>query len=100
MSAFKSKPYWLIHHQTLLEWTDEPIRYRRDYVRQTKRSYEIPIRLKWMKPVKRPDLLPKKVVKNRASYDSVRGNWRKIVARHKKEYPGCPFDYKRKTLFP
>lgn len=98
MSEFSSKPYWLIHHRILIEWTVEPISIRRQYVRRVKAYKEIPIRLKWMKPVKRPDLLPKEVVKKQGSWKSLRGNWRKIVARHKKEYPGCPFDYKKKTL--
>jgi hypothetical protein len=115
---FTPKPYWLIHHDTLLEVSTESIQRRRRYVREFKYFEEVPTRLKWMRPVQRVDLLPKEVRRAIGIYTrevrslgvvtplsirilerAVRRNWKRVVARHRKECPGCPFDYRKKTLF-
>lgn len=99
------KLYWLIHHQVLLEVTTEPIQERIEFIKEDKPKWEQPIRLKWMKPVKRPDLLPKIVLERYKEYRKtglyrsldklcksikVRRNQPKIRARHKKEYSRLP----------
>ena len=143
-----SKPlelWWLIHHGHLLELCEESISGRRLYIKRYKSFDEVPVRLKWMRKVKRPDLIPEagwrlkavnrlnlKAKKAWDAYEKSTGPkryklWRKqsealvefnhakhmlqksvvrrchrkaIIARHKKECPGCPFDYEKWTLFP
>jgi hypothetical protein len=105
-TKFKPRLYWLIHHGELLESTTEPISVRRAYVKQSKARNEVATRLRWMLPVKSPDLLPKSVIKADADWQkayadrqkAVNENWKNIVKRHRAECPGCPFDYEKKTL--
>ena len=47
----KAGLYWLLHHDTPIEWTDN-IDERWDYVCKHKPKEELPVRLKWMRPVK------------------------------------------------
>ncbi|MCP4898866.1 MAG: hypothetical protein GY906_17990 [bacterium] len=56
-----SKPYWHIHHKTLLEWNTEPIKNRREYIKEYKPKHERALRLRLLKPVK--GKLPAAVVK-------------------------------------
>lgn len=96
---FKPQFYWLIHHRILLEALTEPISMRCKYIQANKAPTEIATRLKWMRPVERPDLLPEVVVKTYADWQkAIKENWEAIDARHKAECPGCPFDYKKRTL--
>ena len=60
-----STAYWHIHHETLLEWTDN-IQERIDYVRESKPPSEVEIRLRWMTPVR--GVLPEPVVQAEKAY--------------------------------
>jgi hypothetical protein len=114
---------WLLHHQTLIEVTTEPMAGRIRFVKESKSSEEIPIRLKWMRPVwgklpvsvvdagRRLVAVQKSLDKNwtpRAS-NSLRAAsmaWSRAVKRcqksieklHALECPGCPWN--GETLFP
>jgi hypothetical protein len=61
------KPYWHIHHGTLLEWNTEPIKNRIEYIKNEKPKHERALRLNLLKPVK--GKLPTAVVKARAAYN-------------------------------
>lgn len=126
---FKPELYWLLHHDVLLESTTEPIEARIAYIQMHKHIQEIALRLEWMRKVQHPDLLPEAILRacadrdkeyaycekaEKADWDkacadrdksdaawlnALRNNWSAVVARHKAECPGCPFDYKKqKTL--
>ena len=58
--------YWHCHHRILVEFVTNPNE-RIDYIKADKPAHEIPIRLKWFRPVK--GKLPAKVVKTGAAYD-------------------------------
>lgn len=62
----KSKPYWHIHHHTLLEFNIDPITQRRRFIKQNKSMDEVPIRLRLLKPIK--GKLPSKVVRAAQSF--------------------------------
>jgi len=59
------KAYWHIHHDVLLEFTDN-IQERIDYIKATKPEHEVSERLRWMTPVK--GRLPARLVKAGAAY--------------------------------
>lgn len=103
MKGGKGKLFWHIHHTTLLEKARLPIQKRVNYIKHTKPTHEAPARLACLKPVKRPDLLPleiRRAFKSRTS--ELRALvmeagtlldcpelFRKVMARHRKEYPKC-----------
>ena len=58
---------WHLHHEVLCEPLTEPLANRRKYVRKNKPANEIPIRLKWMTPVK--GKIPAALVKAQAAAD-------------------------------
>lgn len=114
---------WIIHHGTLIEVTREPMANRVGFIERTKSREEIPVRLKWMRPVW--GKLPASVVEagrrlagarktadrtgsNRAYslkyaaedkwYDAVKRCQKSIEKLHAEECPGCPWN--GKTLFP
>ena len=112
-TKFIPQPYWLLHHGILLEWTTEPPQNRRDYIDREKPENERAIRQEWMRPVKTPKRLPLAVRRADAACSKADAAWSKayavwskateehwdeIVALHKEECPGCPFDYENKTL--
>ena len=100
-TTFTPELYWLLHHGRLLEWTTEPVESRIEYIKTQKPTNEIATRLRWLRPVKNPGKLPLRVLeacadynKACADYDKACANhWPTIVALHKEECPGCPFDY-------
>ncbi len=109
----KHKLYWHIHHGVLLEIATEPIANRIKFIKQEKRSVEVPTRLKCLKPVKRPHLLPKPLMEaarrlgeseSAAAYvvffDLVKANFNEVMARHRKEYPKCTCDQQGRLIFP
>ena len=53
------EPFWHIHHNTLFEWTYEPIERRIEYIQAYKPEHEQATRLRLLKPVrgKLPDTL-------------------------------------------
>jgi len=82
----KVKLYWLIHHGILLESNTEPIANRIRYIKTNKPENERAIRLKWLRPVKRPELLPKAVVKADADWQKADADRKKAYADWKKAY--------------
>ena len=54
------KPFWHIHHEVLLEWSDD-IQERIDYIKAHKPPHEVETRLRLLKPVQ--GALPPKLVK-------------------------------------
>src|SRR3989337_2595253 len=54
------KPFWHIHHEVLLEWSDD-IQERIDFIQAEKPKHEVEIRLRLLKPVQ--GALPPKLVK-------------------------------------
>lgn len=119
-----SKFYWHIHHEELIEATTDPISVRRAFIRQYKDSVEVPVRLRWMKPVK--GKLPDLTAAYRAYRKAIAAESRarlgtselipameatdaaaraygkaldspEVKALHALEHPGCPWD--GKTLF-
>src|SRR3972149_6776874 len=58
------KPFWHIHHEVLLEWSDD-IQERIDFIQAEKPKHEVEIRLRLLKPVQ--GALPPKLVK---AYDA------------------------------
>ena len=109
----KPKLYWHIHHRSLLEPATEPIRNRIKFIREEKYASEVPIRLECLKPVKRPDLLPREVRLAAAKLgpndwdaswcvfaDTTRRHFKRIMARHRKEYPKCTCDPHGQLIFP
>src|SRR3990167_2773367 len=103
--------YWHVHHEVLCEPLTEPLANRRKYVRETKPKSKIPIRLKWMTPVK--GKVPVALVKAWAAYDKAGAAYDKAWAAydkagdaarpalerlHKKEHGNeCPWNVR--TLF-
>lgn len=114
---------WLIYHGELLGILSEPMSNRVNSICKYKPKEEVPIRLKWMRPVWGE--LPEDVVaankrltkalkarnkdntmRTRSRVDKAHVNWDRVVKRcrksieklHTKECPGCPWD--GKTLFP
>lgn len=110
----KLKFYWHIHHDTLLESRNEPIKNRIKYIKENKPKDEIKLRLKLLKPVK--GKLPNKFIKAKEAYDeAILEDWLElreiyfrtrnkkwkvyneamkapgIIALHKKECPNCPW---------
>ena len=59
------KPFWHIHHEVLLEWSDD-IQERIDFIQAEKPKHEVEIRLRLLKPVQ--GALPPKLVKARDAY--------------------------------
>ena len=57
----KTKFYWHIHHDILLEPLTEPLKNRIEYIKNNKSKNEIELRLKLLKPVK--GKLPDEVIK-------------------------------------
>jgi hypothetical protein len=122
----KSGWYWHLHHDRLIEWTDD-IDKRWDYVVREKCEEELEIRLRLMRPVIGP--LPAKLDAARAKWNAARAKWNAafakldaarakwnaacdkldaarakwnadpaIIALHAVECPGCPWD--GETIFP
>src|SRR3990167_5699638 len=60
------KPFWHIHHEVLLEWSDD-IQERIDFIQAEKPKHEVEIRLRLLKPVQ--GALPPKLDKAKAAYD-------------------------------
>ena len=118
------KPFWHIHHEVLLEWSDD-IQERIDYIKAHKPPHEVETRLRLLKPVQ--GALPPKLVKAKAAYDKARDaldkagdafgkDWDaydkakaayakaydeclpQIEALHALECPGCPWN--GTTIFP
>lgn len=82
-----TRPYWHIHHEILLEWNTEPIANRRRYIRKYKPAAEVPIRLRWLTPVKGE--LPATLVKARAAEAKARAAYAKALAAYNKARPAC-----------
>ena len=76
--------WWHIHHQELYEYLTEPIRARINYIKENKPKDEIELRLRLLKPVL-------------GKIPTTEAGWKKL---HKIECPKCPYDYKKKTIFP
>ena len=76
--------WWHIHHEQLYEYLTEPIRARINYIKENKPKDEIELRLKLLKPVL-------------GKIPTTEAGWKKL---HKIECPKCPWDYKKKTIFP
>ena len=118
------KPFWHIHHEVLLEWSDD-IQERIDYIKAHKPPHEVETRLRLLKPVQ--GALPPKLVKAKAAYAKARDAFVKarvayakardaydkakaaynkaydeclpqIEALHALECPGCPWN--GTTIFP
>src|SRR3972149_3771905 len=104
------KPFWHIHHEVLLEWSDD-IQERIDYIKAHKPPHEVETRLRLLKPVQ--GALPPKHVKAKAAYDKARDAYDKpnapsnnaydecppqIEALHALEFPNCPWN--GTTIFP
>ena len=76
--------WWHIHHQELYEYLTEPIRARINYIKENKPKDEIELRLRLLKPVL-------------GKIPTTEAGWKKL---HKKECKDCPWDHKKKTIFP
>src|SRR3972149_4005409 len=68
------KPFWHIHHEVLLEWSDD-IQERIDFIQAEKPKHEVEIRLRLLKPVQ--GALPPKLVKARAPRDRAKAAYDK-----------------------
>jgi tetratricopeptide (TPR) repeat protein len=77
---------WSIHHETLIESLAEPFETRVNYIETNKSQNEINVRLKCFCVVKRPDLLPKEVVKACADYHKAYADYHKAYADYDKAY--------------
>ena len=66
----KTKFYWHMHHDVLVEPLIEPIENRIRFIKENKPKCEIALRLKLLKPVK--GKLPVEVVKALEAYDKAR----------------------------
>jgi len=62
----KTKFYWHIHHDILLEPLTEPLKNRIEYIKNNKSKNKIELRLKLLKPVK--GKLPDEVIKAGEAY--------------------------------
>jgi tetratricopeptide (TPR) repeat protein len=71
-ATFIPEPYFFLHHETPLEWTTEPVEHRIKYIQRHKRPSEVPIRLKALKKVLHPELLPQAVVESGLAYAEAR----------------------------
>ena len=121
------KPYWHIHHEVLLEWTDD-IQERIGYIKAEKPEHEVSERLRWMTPVR--GALPRELAKAGDAYykawaayykataayykasdayvkagDTYDKAWaayyKEIEALHAKEHPDCPWTLGgQHTIFP
>src|SRR3989304_4153186 len=94
------KPFWHIHHEVLLEWSDD-IQERIDFIQAEKPKHEVEIRLRLLKPVQ--GALPPKLVKAgdardkaydanakaRDAYDKARAAYVKAKAAYNKAYDEC-----------
>src|SRR3972149_357239 len=94
------KPFWHIHHEVLLEWSDD-IQERIDFIQAEKPKHEVEIRLRLLKPVQ--GALPPKLVKagdaRDKAYDAnakARDAYDKARAAHDKR--GAP-SHKAKAAF-
>ena len=76
--------WWHVHHEVLWELLTEPIANRINYIKENKPKDEVETRLRLLKPVL--GKLPKD-----------EKGWEKL---HRIECPDCPWDYKKKTIFP
>ena len=121
----KSEPFWHIHHDTLLDWTHEPVEKRIEYIQMRKPEHEQATRLRLLKPVrgKLPDtLIQAEAVhgqawatydRAKAAYDQAWATYDRakaaydqayraylpaIEALHAQECPECPWD--GCTIFP
>ena len=54
--------FWAVHHDRIVEPLCDPLVDRLEYVLQNKPSFELPVRLAAIRPVKHPELLPKELV--------------------------------------
>ena len=70
------KYYWHVHHKQLWEERYEPIKNRRQYIKEEKYGEEVPLRLRLLKPVKK---LPKILV------DAYRENNKAQIAHNRAE---------------
>src|SRR3990170_2224375 len=80
------KPFWHIHHEVLLEWSDD-IQERIDYIKAHKPPHEVETRLRLLKPVQ--GALPPKLVKAKAAYAKARDAYDKAKAAYNKAYDEC-----------
>lgn len=103
----KVKLYWWMHHAKVIEETVNPSG-RRDYIVDNKPPHEVDNRLRAMKPVKRPDLLPLPI--RREWKRAQRGEshaltfacqqcnkttskfYPQLIRRNRKEYPKVPLE--------
>ena len=82
--------YWFLHHDTIVEWTDD-IDERWDYVCRNKPLNELPTRLKWMRHV--VGELPEELTKVWADCDKALADCMpEIIALMRTELPGVPWD--------
>lgn len=103
----KTKFYWHIHHDVLVEPAIEPIGDRKEFIRCNKPKDEVVLRLKLLKPVK--GKLPKEVCKtwkarygaweayNKAGevyYKTIKKHKKEIEELHERECPDCPWNGK------
>ena len=86
MRKFKPELYWLLHHGVLLEITTEPVANRIKYIKQSKAKNQVKTRLRWLRKVKRPDLLPKAVFRTYADWQKADADWHKASADWHKAY--------------
>jgi len=94
----KSGWYWHLHHDRLIEWTDD-IDERWGYVVREKSAKELETRLRLMRPAIGPLL---------SELDAASAKWfaacaelddgPSVIALHAIECPGCPWD--GETIFP
>jgi len=102
---------WHVHHDTFTEPLTKPIAERVKSIVESKPSYEIETRLRWLAPVIGPlpselDKAWVELVKAWAEMDKALAEWDKawtecqaeLEALHAQEHPGCPWN--GKTLFP
>jgi len=102
----KTKFYWHIHHDVLLEPLTEPLKNRIKFIKENKPKDEIELRLKLLKPVR--GKLPDEIIKAGRAYDKAGKIYDKTLKKyskeinelHEKECPNCPWDSKQQTIFP
>jgi len=78
--------YWLLHHDTIVEWTDN-IDERWDYVCSEKPYGELAVRQKWMRPVK--GTLPEELLTARAKCNEARAKCNEARAKCNKAWAKC-----------
>jgi hypothetical protein len=118
---------WLIHHETIVEKSTEPMSNRVEFIKECKPKGEIETRLKWMRPIRGE--LPAEVMEAWKAYEEARkahkearkvdgeawkvyeeaskvhgeaieNNQEAIEKLHREECPGCPWSWDQGTLFP